>query len=486
MKQKINIVWFKRDLRLKDHEALQKAIAEGLPILLCYIFEPSLIQYPKNDVRHWRFVWQSLEDLQAQLAPAGVQIFYEEALTVFEKLTATYEVKNVFSHQETGNLPTFERDKCIGQFLQKKGIVWQEFIQDGVTRGMKNRFGWQEKVDGFMNSSVVQINVDKLITLCTTPEISLLDNLVPIPSTFKEKPTAFQIGGEQMAWRYWRSFKDIRYPNYMKHISKPALSRKSCSRMSPYLAYGNVSVRQLYQETQELLSKTNKSFPLKNFQSRLWWRGHFTQKFESDYEMEFKPCNRGFVGMKTEQNESYFTAWETGNTGYPMVDACMRCLEATGYVNFRMRAMLTCFAQFTLWLNYKAVAKRLANVFLDYDPGIHYPQLQMQGGLTGYSTLRIYSPTVQSQKNDTDGVFVKKWVPELANVPTALLYEPWKMTALDQAFYHCEIGRDYPAPIVHFETATKKNKDYYWEWRQSKVVQDKIPEVLKRFCVPTD
>lgn len=137
------------------------------------------------------------------------------------------------------------------------------------------------------------------------------------------------------------------------------------------------------------------------------------QKMEDEPEIEFRNFVRSFDGLREEHwNEEYFAAWCEGRTGYPLVDACMRALRATGWINFRMRAMLVSFASYHLWLHWLRPAAFLARQFTDYEPGIHYAQFQMQSGTTGINTLRIYSPDKQLADQDPEGEFVRRWVPE--------------------------------------------------------------------------
>jgi deoxyribodipyrimidine photo-lyase len=173
------------------------------------------------------------------------------------------------------------------------------------------------------------------------------------------------------------------------------------------------------------------------------------QKLEDEPRLEFENLQRACDGLReSEFREDLFHAWCEGQTGFPMVDACMRCVRATGWLNFRMRAMLASFSAYHLWLHWRRPAIFLARQFLDFEPGIHYSQFQMQSGTTGMNTLRIYSPAKQAVDQDPEGVFIRRWVPELLQVPTEYIAEPHRMPLMLQRMSGCEVGRDYPAPVV--------------------------------------
>lgn len=158
--------------------------------------------------------------------------------------------------------------------------------------------------------------------------------------------------------------------------------------------------------------------------------------------------------------QEYYNAWSQGHTGFPFVDACMRCLIQTGWLNFRMRAMLVSFATYNLWMDWKKIAGHLARVFLDYEPGIHYPQLQMQAGTTGINAMRVYNVTKQGRDQDPNGVFIRKYVSELGNVPNEYIHEPWKMPMSIEQKCQVMIG-DYvnakTAPGRFFRAATESS-----------------------------
>jgi deoxyribodipyrimidine photo-lyase len=469
----VQLVWFKRDLRTVDHAPLVRAARAG-PVLPLYIVEPGLWRQPDAAGRHWAFIRHSLVELDEALGALGQRLVVRvgEAVEVLADLVGRLPIAAVWSHQETGNAWTFARDRRVRTFLRERGIAWHEPPQDGVIRGLADRQGWARRWERFMAEPALPPpdgtrGVPGLDpgTLPATP-----------PGLDPDPASALQPGGRRAGLATLESFLAQRGRTYRRAMSAPGPGAVACSRLSPHLAFGTLSAR----EVMARVAAARRSLParaldaaatrawdasLKSFVSRMHWRSHFMQKLETEPAIERCCFHPAYEGLR-RTDPALLAAWCEGRTGFPFLDACMRALRATGWLNFRMRAMLQAVASYQLWLDWRDTGPVLARAFTDYEPGIHWSQVQMQSGTTGINTIRMYNPVKQGLDQDPDGDFTRRWVPELRAVPGALIHEPWRLAPIEQADRGCVLGRDYPAPVVDLAAAAERARERVWAVRR--------------------
>jgi len=490
----VQLVWFKKDLRLADHQPLHLASKQG-PVLCVYVIEPEVIGSSEFDSSHQVFINQCLEEMHNKLLTlnSGLIVLRGNLPEAFEKLKQELPFEKIWCHEEIGNQVTYRRDLRLQAWCKRNGIAYEELPQTGVIRRLHSRDGWSEKWFARMKAQRIQEpkvalaspenDQDYLRRLSGFGKIPQLANLGLPPST---KPLA-QKGGEANAQAELASFLFDRSKHYRSGISSPITSSNSCSRLSPYLTFGAISLRTAYQASVmrrvQLAQQPNNGKwqnSLTAFEERLIWHCHFMQKLEDEPQIEFRNISRVYDGLREDNfRHDYFEAWCQGLTGYPMIDACMRALKESGWINFRMRAMLVSFASYNLWLHWQPTAVYLARHFLDFEPGIHYPQFQMQSGTTGINDIRVYSAAKQGREQDPDGSFIRHYVPELAKVPIEFLHQPELMPPLFQQFHGCIIGKDYPAPIVD-EQALRAAKDKIFQLRKTAIAEEDAKRVQQK------
>ena len=410
----VHVVWFKRDLRVRDHASLTAAVETGAPVLPLYVIEPSLVAHPHTSPRHVELVLDGLADLRESLAALGAPLIVRvgEVVAVLEDLSVQVDIEAVHSHEEFGILSTWERDREVAAWCRARGVRYREHRQSGAMRGLASRDAWSRQRMALFNQPLHRAPAAIRPTDVAPGPIPELRDL----GVIAEQMDYRQRGGERAGREVMRTWLTERVPGYERHLSSPVSGWSGCSRLSVHLALGTVSAREVHARVQARKGEpASPRFSLNAFEERLAWRDHFTQKLEDAPDIERSALH-----------------------------------SATGWTTFRMRSMITSFASYDLWLPWQESGRVLARWFTDYDPGIHWPQIQMQSGVTGMNALRIYDPVKQQLDHDPTGEFVRRWVPELRDVPDSLLATPWLVAADER--------HDYPDPIVDHAAAVAQAK----------------------------
>ena len=479
-----SVVWFKRDLRVEDHAPLVAAAQQG-PVVCLYIIEPSVWNAPDASHRQFAFLRECLRDLFKDLRSLGLplHIVTGEAVDVLNTLYQQAPFQYLFSHQETGNRITFDRDRTVKAWCNHHHIQWLEYEPYGVFRRLKSRDEWQRRWESHMEQAVLPVpaglrTIERpgMVNVPQPHELGLLDADAPLR----------QRGGRAQALKTLSSFIEQRAERYRGGISSPLTAFDACSRLSPYLSWGCLSVREVVQATRQKLQASDNPLNqrhkagLRAFLSRLYWHCHFIQKLESEPGIETHCMHPGYQGLRdNDWNAQHFEALVHARTGWPFVDACVRALDATGWINFRMRAMLVSVAAYPLWLHWRPVGLWLARQFVDYEPGIHWSQMQMQSGTTGINQPRVYNPIKQALDQDPKGIFVRRWLPCMRKVPNTWLFEPWHMP--DHVREHAGLEPDEIArPVVSLEEATRTAKHRLYQLRKTPEIRATRQAVLQR------
>ena len=454
----MQIFWLKRNLRLQDSEPFfesMRAFRKKGKVLPLYCHEPELIQQPDVSRQHQLFIQETLEELDRDIQSIGGKLL-----------------------QAVG--------ETVAAWCAANGVELLELAQNGIARGSQK----PELFPPYFARSVSSKLRDPMGT-------DLSERFAPLPFPScgpKAIPTAAgtdkplrQKGGRSQAIKNLNRFFTVSYlKKYPFQISSPNTAWQGCSRISTYLAYGIVSDREIFQAVDRVVTDAHSRMNADQFGKfqenarfyldRLSWRRQYMQTFEARPKLEFQCMLAQFNGVREadyssehslNHSEQHFTAWKQGLTGFPYIDAAMRFLNQTGWINMRLRATLVSFATMNLWIPTTKVAEYLATEFLDYDPGIHHVIHQLIAGTTEFSELMVYDPVKQGRDHDFDGHFIRKWVPELADVPGSELHDLAKTAFRLSKKAELRGYMPYPEAIVDHQATAKKAKDRVSDLRRS-------------------
>ncbi|WP_415234094.1 FAD-binding domain-containing protein [Pseudorhodobacter sp.] len=454
------LVWYKRDLRVEDHPALTDAVGMGA-VLPVYIAEPDYWAQPDTSARQWGFIAETLAGLRRDLAGLGAPLVVRVgcAVEVLARLCRQNKITRIISHQGAANAWSVARDQRVAAWAREAGIEWLELSPRDEVLAAPQR-----------------------VRMVAAIEPGVIPNARALRLRPDDCPHR-QVGGRAQGLALLHSFLGQRGLGYRQAIASPLGTERACSRLSPYLTIGAISEAEMRQAVQDRLAAqpgAEWAANLRAFQGRIAWRAHFSQTLADAPQLEHCAMDAAAGALPGRMHEgARFEAWVAGQTGLPYLDACMRYLAATGWINFQARAMVTAVATYHLWLDWRAVGQVLARRLTDYDPGLHWPQIQRHAGMSGGGRMRVFDPVKEALAHDPGGSFTRRWVPELATVPDAFLQTPWKWPQAQTV-----LGQRYPEPVIDLAHAARAARAAMAGVRQATNLAQDRPELIEPLAAP--
>ena len=463
VRQQPGLVWFRRDLRDFDHAALAGALGAHERVHCAFVFDTEILDGLERADRRVTFIWESVRELHAALAArgGGLWMVHGRARDALPRLARELGVAAVHVNRDY-EPAAIDRDEEVAARLRAAGIALHSYKDQVIFEAGEvltaegrpfsvftpYRKAWLARLspaDFAPREASAPVG-----RLCRPMEATrTLESL-----GFEARPLAVAPGMSGAA-RALEAFR-ARLRDYGALRDYPAAG--GTSGLSPHLRFGTTSVRELVR-----LAVRRRRSGAEAWLGELVWREFFFAILSARPDVVDGAFRPEFDALQWEDDEGHWRAWCRGRTGYPLVDAAMRELQAQGTMHNRLRMLVASFLVKDLGIDWRRGERYFAAQLLDYDLAANNGGWQWcaSTGCDAQPWFRIFNPVVQSRRFDPHGAYIRRWVPELARIPAEQLHAPWEMEPAQQRDAGCLLGRDYPHPVVWHDEARRRTLERY-------------------------
>lgn len=460
------IFWFRRDLRLTDNQGLSAASAQHSEVQCVFVFDTTILDnLPRTD-RRVDFIWQAVQSLKNNLRQLGsdLVILVGDPVEVIPEYAQHNQARAVYTNKDY-EPQAILRDQAVADSLHQKSISFtavkdqvifeagEILTQNGTPYTVFTHYkkAWRKR---WQSASPVIPQYQKLRLKRLTPD-SPMPSLSDLGFQSTDLTTLGIIPNEQGAQLAFQDFI-TRWENYHTLRNYPAV--RGVSYLSVHLRFGTISIRTLAQQAAD-----TPHTGAQTWLDELIWRDFYFAILAHFPHVTKRSFNQKWDNLEFTENQTFLKAWETGHTGYPIVDAAQRQLNQTGYMHNRLRMISASFLVKDLEIDWRCGETYFAQKLLDFDLAANNGGWQWSAstGCDAQPWFRLFNPVLQSQKFDPDGQFIKQFIPELKQVPAPFIHTPWELGPLKQKEYNCFPGINYPHPLVDHATARIKTLHRY-------------------------